>query len=656
MYKLNYAFAEKVELAEATQPVGTSISSNLVPSNDWGWLPYLALFGASGLFVVNIAYSAARSNNETAGLLFWVGIFTLLIPVASRLLMKKPSRFEIIALLGLFSIELYLVKIFHSPTAFTFYDELLHWRTLSDIIQNNHLFLRNPLLPISSTYPGLEIFTNSIVNLSGLSIYISGVIAVGAGRLLLIIGLFLFYEEASQSSRLAGIATFIYMANPNFVFFDAQFSYESLALPLAVFVLYVETRRINRKGNIKSHIFWLIGGIAAVTITHHITSYVLTTFLIIWTIVSFTMLVLNRNRPTEKIKTIDLFVTQLRNQNLKNMQFFINSTPALAAILALSLNLIWMFFVAQQLITYVGGFLLLGVQEFGRLLSGELKGRELFQGYKGEVAPTWEQLLGYASVLIIVIGLPFGLWQIWKQTEKKGLVATLGITVIMYPVGQALRFTPLGLQVSSRLSEFIFLSVGFVLAFWLKSITYFKPQRFAIQAIILMTIFAGGIILGWPTWARMPGPYLVAADTRSIEQEGLKLADWTQSNIERNSRFAADRINGLLIGAYGNQNPISLAFDKVNVPIIYFDPEITVDVTDTIKQGKIRFIVVDRRLSTSIPVGGVYFELGEPDTNHHTTPLQLTNLEKFDGWKNAARIYDSGNLIIYDVGTNLNEK
>jgi uncharacterized membrane protein len=41
----------------------------------------------------------------------------------------------------------------------------------------------------------------------------------------------------------------IYMANPNFLYFDAQFSYESLALPLAILVLYALARRVDAQAN-----------------------------------------------------------------------------------------------------------------------------------------------------------------------------------------------------------------------------------------------------------------------------------------------------------------------------------------------------------------------------------------------------------------------
>jgi hypothetical protein len=59
----------------------------------------------------------------------------------------------------------------------------------------------------------------------------------------LVLVLFLLYERAGGSARLASVATLVYAANPSLLFFDAQFAYESLALPLALFVVWLVARR-----------------------------------------------------------------------------------------------------------------------------------------------------------------------------------------------------------------------------------------------------------------------------------------------------------------------------------------------------------------------------------------------------------------------------
>src|SRR5207302_1515221 len=78
------------------------------------------------------------------------------------------------------------------------------------------------------------------------------------------------------SARLAGLGAALYAANANFLFFSAQFSYESLALPLLVMVLAFVADRDEMKDRRRS--VWTIPillGTIAVIVTHHLSSYAL---------------------------------------------------------------------------------------------------------------------------------------------------------------------------------------------------------------------------------------------------------------------------------------------------------------------------------------------------------------------------------------------
>src|SRR5258708_32827594 len=111
---------------------------------------------------------------------------------------------------------LYLIKITASPTYFSMYDEFLHWRTADNIMATGHLFTANSLLPVSAYYPGLEIVTNALSTLSGLNTFYSALLVIGVARLIMILALFLLNEQMMHSSRIASIATLIYMGNPHF--------------------------------------------------------------------------------------------------------------------------------------------------------------------------------------------------------------------------------------------------------------------------------------------------------------------------------------------------------------------------------------------------------------------------------------------------------
>ncbi len=63
-----------------------------------------------------------------------------------------------------------------------------------------------------------------------------------------------------------------------------------------------------------------------------------------------------------------------------------------------------------------------------------------------------------------------------------------------------------------------------------------------------------------------------------------------------------------------------------------------------------RYLVVDRRLSTALPLVGFYFEENEPDAYHLTSPISREALTKFNAISQINRVFDSGNIVIYDTG------
>ena len=100
---------------------------------------------------------------------------------------------------------------------------------------------------------------------------------------------------------------------------------------------------------------------------------------------------------------------------------------------------------------------------------------------------------------------------------------------------------------------------------------------------------------------------------------------------------------------YGMQVPLTKVYEDVNISELFFSSELSESNHLLIAEGKIRFIVVDHRLTTAIPPGGVYFELAEPDARKHKAPISSDALQKFDYINNIDRIFDSGNIVIYDT-------
>ncbi len=619
----------------------------------WGLFPVLCLTNGLALMLTALAYTASRDNVGWAAGLFWLSILVIFVPTAIRTVSPNIARKERIALVVLLGCSLYLVKVLQSPLDFTFYDEFLHWQTANNILNSRHLFTENSLLPVSAVYPGLEVATTAFANLSGLSVYESGLIMLGLARVCLMLGLFLFYERVSDSAEIGGIAALLYTANSNFIFFDSQFSYESLSLPIAMTILFViASHRQERR--FLSHLLLILPLIVLVAVTHHLTGYVLAGFLILWT-----------------------FAGLVRNRHERQWGRF-----AIIALLMFATIVGWTILVGNNIAGYLAPVFRSGINEFLTLLSFDNSGRELFQSAAGTASPVWERFVGIGSVLFILAILPIGALQIvlspfrkrftfrrrtiipattlqaWYRYRQSAAALALAVIVLLHPLMQGFRLTSSGWEIANRSSEFLFWAIAFILAVAVVLIRSLKiPRRlwmigFAVWATV---IFVGGAISGWPPWARLPGPYLVSADTRSVEPEGILAARWAGEYLPPQSRVAADRINTLLVSLYGNQRGITHLADNIYLASVYFSKTFETHEVNLLRSADTQYLLVDTRMATSLPMVGVYFEGGEPLANERQIPLDPAVLAKFDTVDHLSRIFDSGDIKFYDVKDLLDE-
>ena len=590
-----------------------------------GWLAPLCLVATVGLVLVSIADGGARSGQAWSEPLFWLGLLTIFVPITGRLFFNDPARVEQIGLVSALGICLYLVKIFHSPVGFTFHDEFVHWRNVQNAITGGHLFARNPVLPVSGDFPGLTSVTAATAQLAGIPVFTAGLIVVGLARLVAVLSVYLLYETVGGSSRVAGIGAALYAANPGFVFFDAQFSYESLALPLAAMTLLILARRSHDRPQRHAWSALAVLGIGSVVVTHHLTSYILAGLLSVWAIAG-------------------LFHRRQRVQENGVALFALLTWVAAAA---------WLIFVASVTVNYLFPQVATATRQVISLVAGESTGRQLFRSYGGNVSPLWEQLVAYLSTVLILVGLPFGLFQVWRRYRRQAAALALGLVALAYPASFPFRLTRGGAEAANRSNEFLFLGIAFVLAVGIAELWLVRRQEWHKVALALTSaaiIFVGGVILGFAPWARLPGPYLVSADSRSVEPEGITAAQWARSYLGDNNRILADRTNALLMVGVGGQRPITGYGDGIPTFRVVLSSKLEASELAIIREAALRYVVIDTRLAWGLPATGVYFERAEPDAARITFPIDPRDFSKFDSNTSIARLFDSGHIVIYDVG------
>ncbi len=576
---------------------------------------------AVGVLLHALAAGGSRTDAWWAVSLYWLSLLVMFIPCAVMIVSKAASdRDRVIVSIAL-AMGILVARFVLYPNLFAYHDELMHMNTVRLIIDKHRLFIQNSALPVSTYYPGLEVATAGIRDLTGVSEHMAGMVVLGLSRLIMTISLIGIGQRITKSIRIGCIAALVYTTNPQYLWFNSQFSYQSLALPLTLAVVYIILTATNRSR--RSTIVGASMVAMGVAVSHHLTSVALLAALVVWW----------RIERTRRNETLQARVV-----------------GNVAGILALFL-LVWTATIGGAIISYVAA---IGQNSYDSLLQfyrGQDR-HELFSDYSGYRTPMWERVLSLSSVAFIMLGLlPAALaarsW-LKRRNSIAIFLALVGLTYPIIPGGHLTRATS---EVSDRASGFLFVGLGFLFAWWIAT-RLDVTKAFTRHAVLaaLVVLFVGGTVVGsGPQWLRLPGPYQAAADNRSVDQYNLDTSRWMASNLTSDNHVLSDRINRLLVSAIGRQYSVTHIGDGVEGSPVFFDPEVTKNVTDTLKQGAVTYIVVDRRLSTQLPRVGVYLEQGEEGSYKHAVPINPLALSKFDAVAGVSLVYDNGQVAVYDV-------
>jgi hypothetical protein len=552
--------------------------------------------------------------------LFWLGLALIVLPVAGAATARNCSRWQRVALVGFLGLELYMVKVLLSPNGFTFGDELMRLRTAQDIYLSGTLFQPNPLNDITALYPGFELVTAVLARVGDTSLFVSGLLLVGGARLVAILAVFVLIERSSGSGRIGAAAAVVYACNPNFLFEGAQFSYESVGLPLALAAaVAVSTAGRGRERRVLD---WCIAIviILATVVTHHAASYALAVLLVAWALTS---------RVLARRGSVDEWV------------------PATFAVIATASAGAWLVFVAPATSHYLTSMPVQGVHQLVDILTSGGSARAPFTTRGVTAAPLAERAVGFGSVAVLLVGLLLGLVSWWRRRRPNALAVVLVAGALLYPLSLALRLTAGGQEAANRASEYLFLPLGLVIGgLWVRLWRRTHARMWRLVSAVFVTIaFAGGTVIGWAHTARLPGPYLVAAGSRSITPQSVAAVRWLLNAYGPDHRVVADSVNADLAGSIGRQTVLAVGGGGHFAWPLFFGRTFGKEQLHLIRQMHIQFVIVDQRLTTSIPYGGWYISQGEPDRR-----LTSRDLAKFDRPPlSALRVYTGGPIQIYDV-------
>jgi hypothetical protein len=583
-------------------------------------------FMADGAGVVLLAAADARSRSGASGgyLLFWAGLALIFAPSAGVLLLSARSRETRLAVALGFGLALYLAKVVYEPTAFTFHDEFAHYRNAANLLASGQLFGYNPLIRTTGYYPGLAVATDAIVRLTGLSVYTCGLILIGCARLTLVGALFLLADELLGSPRAAGVAVVVYAASPNFLYWNAQYGYESLALPLAILAVFFLARRKGRPPSAPAVLSSLAAALAVVA-THHITAWVLAALLLAWAAAGW----FHRRRSRGASPGAAEFV------------------PMLPAAVTTSTAVAWVVAVAPITVGYISPVLTRAAVQGFQLIIEHHTSRTLFANTgQTATAPQWERAAAIAGTLVILAALPVALYRS-RRTGLPVIAKLLAWSSLAWVALLPLRFTADGQETANRSSEFVYLGIALCFAFLLESFLGSSRWRRMLALCIVALLFVGGISVSWNYSQRLAPDYRLANGSAVVTPDDQALARWMLASLGPGHRIATDAQTGLALGSVGRQDVLSSAEDGARIWLIFYPRTVTSEVLAEMRRSGVQYVVVQRDVLDS-PAGATRFDDSEP-AQYYNAPLPAASLSKFDGSPVFREIYAAGSLRVYQV-------
>ncbi|HET9170671.1 MAG TPA: hypothetical protein VFN97_14620 [Actinospica sp.] len=585
-----------------------------------------AALAADGAGVVLLATADARSRAGASGgyPLFWAGLALIFVPSAGFLLLSRGGRGARLAVAAGFGLALYLAKVVYEPTAFTYHDEFAHYRNAANLLASGQLLGYNPLIRATGYYPGLAVATDALVRLTGLSVYTSGLILIGCARLILVGALFLLIDELLDSPRAAGAVVLVYAAGPNFLYWDAQYAYESLALPLAVLAVFFLARRRGRPPGTTAVLCSLAVALSVVA-THHVTAWALAALLAAWASAGW----LRRRRSGDAAGGTAEFA------------------PTVPAAATSGAAVAWVATVAPITVAYLGPVLTGAAAQGIRLITTFRTSRTLFANTgQAATAPEWERLAAIAGTLVILAVVPLALYRS-RRTGLPTIAKLLAWSSLGWIALLPLRFTSAGQETANRSADFLYLGIALCFALLLEPLLDTSRWRRMLSLGLVALLFAGGISVSWNFSQRLAPDYQLTNGAAAVTPDDRALARWMLATLGPGHRIATDAQTGLALGSVGRQNVLSSAEDGARVWLIFYPRTVTSGVLAEIRRSEVQYVVVQEDV-LDLPAGVTHIDDSEPE-DYDDSRLPAASLAKFDSSPEFREVYAAGSLRVYQV-------
>ena len=613
----------------------------------WPRVPAVAACTVLGMAAVVKSYLIAQTtlSNEAEFIWFWSGMCAIEIPLIAVIARRRTDAAVRFALLLVIAFASYAPKLLRDPGAPIYHDEYAHWRATHDIIASGQLFEPAQIVPIIAGYPGLHAATAVIVDVTGLSIWQAATVLVLLCHVALLAGVVALARAIGLDSRAAALAAVAYQFNASFLYFDTQFSYESMSITLVVWSLAAFTQAIRAQpGPHRTAWRWLTVVLSfGCAITHHLTTIELT---VVMLVVSVTL-----SLPRAA-----------RSDGWREAAFtaWFLTAFTLAAVVG------WITGVAPATVAYLSPYLGTGLSQLAQLVSGASSGRQLFSA---SLSPWWEHVAAFGVTVVALVFAAGGLLLLrrWRRSgrlpagRERALLLGYATVGLAYFPSTLFIFSQAGAEGARRSWAVSWIGLAMLAglsAAWLVDWASLRRRAVArwtalgVLTAMTATALVGGTAAGLDASYRFPGPYLYGSDARSDTPELNAMARWFLARFGPGHRMVTDRYTGLEMASFGLQDTAmpSAAFPVWDLytaePGQPLGPPSLFTVLTT---GHYLYLVVDKRMATDVPQLGIYFEGNEPGDFVRPDGLAIFRgrLAKFNGVPWMSEIFESDNYAVY---------
>jgi len=584
-------------------------------------------------------------SDEAEFIWFWAGMSLMELPLIAVIARRRTGAAMRSALLLVIGFVSYAPKLLRDPGAPIYHDEYAHWRATYDIVTTGRLFQPAQIIPIIARYPGLHAATAVLVDVSGLSIWQAATVLVLLCHVALLAGIVTLARAMGLDSRAATLAAVAYGFNASFLYFDTQFSYESMGITLVVWSLAAFAQAIRARPGPHRRAWCCLTMVLSFgcAITHHLTTIELTAVML----------------------TVSVALSLPRAARCDGWR----DTAATAWFLtAFTLAVIvgWITFVAPGTVAYLSPYLGTALSQLAQMVSGSSSGRQLFGA---SLSPWWEHVAAFGVTLVAFAFAAGGLLLLrrWRRNgrlaagrERALLLACTTIGLVYFP-STALVFSPAGAEGAHRswaVSWIGLAVVAAVSAAWLIDWAGLRRRALArwtalgVLTVMTATALVGGTAAGLNASYRLPGPFLFGSDARSDTPELNAMTQWFRARFGTGNHVITDRFTGLEVDSFGLQDTAqpSAAFPVWDLYIAAPGQPLGPPLLLTeMKADRYRYLIVDKRMATDVPQLGIYFEGNEPPGFVLPNGQSIFNgrLAKFNGVLWMTKVFESDNYAVY---------